>query len=204
MVRGVPDIVFFLFFVLVLDQGIEWLRHQVAVPGLDRPDPPGREFHRLPRGAHAAIRRAAMGARNLRLRARGLHLRHRLRRLLRQRPLRRDERRARARSWRPPKPTACPRGQTFWRILVPQMWIYALPGLSNIWMILIKATPLLFLLGSRTSSTGRASSAAPNLGLPVSASRLALLVFPRPPGLLPRLHPRLRDRAAPDHTPRHG
>jgi polar amino acid transport system permease protein len=27
------------------------------------------------------------------------------------------------------------------------MWIYALPGLSNIWMILIKATPLLFLLG---------------------------------------------------------
>jgi polar amino acid transport system permease protein len=39
------------------------------------------------------------------------------------------------------------RRQTFWRILVPQMWVYALPGLSNIWMILIKATPLLFLLG---------------------------------------------------------
>jgi polar amino acid transport system permease protein len=37
--------------------------------------------------------------------------------------------------------------QTFWRILVPQMWTYALPGLSNLWMILIKATPLLFLLG---------------------------------------------------------
>ena len=37
--------------------------------------------------------------------------------------------------------------QTFWRVLVPQMWIYALPGLSNLWMILIKATPLLFLLG---------------------------------------------------------
>ena len=39
--------------------------------------------------------------------------------------------------------------QTFWRILVPQMWVYALPGLSNLWMILIKATPLLFLLGVR-------------------------------------------------------
>ncbi|MFW5654621.1 MAG: ABC transporter permease subunit, partial [Roseicyclus sp.] len=39
------------------------------------------------------------------------------------------------------------RAQVFWRILVPQMWIFALPGLSNIWMILIKATPLLFLLG---------------------------------------------------------
>jgi polar amino acid transport system permease protein len=27
------------------------------------------------------------------------------------------------------------------------MWLYALPGLGNLWMILIKATPLLFLLG---------------------------------------------------------
>jgi polar amino acid transport system permease protein len=37
--------------------------------------------------------------------------------------------------------------QAFWRILVPQMWIFALPGLGNLWMILVKATPLLFLLG---------------------------------------------------------
>ncbi len=39
--------------------------------------------------------------------------------------------------------------QAFRRILVPQMWVYALPGLSNLWMILIKATPLLFVLGVR-------------------------------------------------------
>ena len=39
------------------------------------------------------------------------------------------------------------RGQIFRRIHLPQMWVYALPGLSNLWMILIKATPLLFLLG---------------------------------------------------------
>ncbi|MGR3520708.1 MAG: ABC transporter permease subunit, partial [Roseovarius sp.] len=39
------------------------------------------------------------------------------------------------------------RRQSFWRILVPQMWVYALPGLSNLWMVLTKATPLLFLLG---------------------------------------------------------
>ena len=39
------------------------------------------------------------------------------------------------------------RKQVFRRILVPQMWVYALPGLGNLWMILIKATPLLFLLG---------------------------------------------------------
>ena len=36
--------------------------------------------------------------------------------------------------------------QVFRRILVPQMWVYALPGLTNLWMVLIKATPLLFLL----------------------------------------------------------
>ncbi len=37
--------------------------------------------------------------------------------------------------------------QVFRRILIPQMWVYALPGLSNLWMMLIKAPPLLFLLG---------------------------------------------------------
>jgi hypothetical protein len=80
MVRGVPDIVFFLFFVLALDQGIEYLRHRSSAP--TGPTRSGRaQFHRLPRGAHAAIGRAAMGARGLRLRACRLHLRHRLRRL---------------------------------------------------------------------------------------------------------------------------
>ena len=39
------------------------------------------------------------------------------------------------------------RAQVFRRIIVPQMWVYALPGLGNLWMILVKATPLLFLLG---------------------------------------------------------
>jgi polar amino acid transport system permease protein len=39
------------------------------------------------------------------------------------------------------------RRQVFRRITVPQMWVYALPGLSNLWMVLIKASPLLFLLG---------------------------------------------------------
>jgi polar amino acid transport system permease protein len=35
MVRGVPDIVFFLFFVIALDQGLEWLRIR-PLPRLDR------------------------------------------------------------------------------------------------------------------------------------------------------------------------
>ena len=36
--------------------------------------------------------------------------------------------------------------QVLWRIHIRQMWIYALPGLSNVWLLLIKATSLLSLL----------------------------------------------------------
>ncbi|PID50207.1 MAG: ABC transporter permease [Proteobacteria bacterium] len=36
--------------------------------------------------------------------------------------------------------------QVFWRFQVRQMWIYALPGLSNVWLLLLKATSLLSLL----------------------------------------------------------
>ncbi len=32
MVRGVPDIAFFLFFVIALDQALEWIRHKVNAP----------------------------------------------------------------------------------------------------------------------------------------------------------------------------
>ncbi len=36
--------------------------------------------------------------------------------------------------------------QVFWRFKVRQMWVYALPGLSNVWILLIKATSFLSLL----------------------------------------------------------
>ena len=36
--------------------------------------------------------------------------------------------------------------QVLWRVHIRQMWIYALPGLSNVWLLLIKATSLLSLL----------------------------------------------------------
>ncbi|MBK8086068.1 MAG: ABC transporter permease subunit [Devosia sp.] len=38
------------------------------------------------------------------------------------------------------------RAQVLWRFHIRQMWIYALPGLSNVWMLIIKATSLLSLL----------------------------------------------------------
>lgn len=36
--------------------------------------------------------------------------------------------------------------QVAWRIHIRQMWIYALPGLSNCWLLLVKSTSLLSLL----------------------------------------------------------
>lgn len=39
------------------------------------------------------------------------------------------------------------RGQTFFRITLPQMVRYALPGFTNNWLVLIKATALVSLIG---------------------------------------------------------
>jgi polar amino acid transport system permease protein len=36
--------------------------------------------------------------------------------------------------------------QVAWRIHIRQMWVYALPGLSNCWLLLVKSTALLSLL----------------------------------------------------------
>ncbi|MEL7027076.1 MAG: ABC transporter permease subunit, partial [Pseudomonadota bacterium] len=44
VVRGVPDIVFFLFFVIALDQGFEWLRHQAFCPDWTEPIRQGADF----------------------------------------------------------------------------------------------------------------------------------------------------------------
>ena len=43
-VRGVPDIAFFLFFVIALDQGFEWLRHQALCPDWTAPIRQGNDF----------------------------------------------------------------------------------------------------------------------------------------------------------------
>ena len=39
------------------------------------------------------------------------------------------------------------RMRTFWRIHIPQMWRFALPGIGNVWMVLIKATALVSVVG---------------------------------------------------------
>ena len=146
MVRGVPDIAYFLFFVIALDQMLEWGRHKLLCPDWTDPIRQGNDFlvcpaAKLPLGSAPewvhetygfalavftfAIVFGAFAANVLFGAMRAV---------------------PRAQLETAEAYGMTPR-QTFWRILVPQMWVFALPGLSNLWMVLIKATPLLFLLG---------------------------------------------------------
>lgn len=146
MVRGVPDIVFFLFFVLVLDQGIEYFFHRTLCPDWTEPVRQGANFvvcdaARTPQGAapqwvHESYNFAlAIFTYAIVFGAFCANVLYGAMRAVPRGQLETAE------------AYGMTRRQTFWRVLVPQMWIYALPGLSNVWMILIKATPLLFLLG---------------------------------------------------------
>ncbi len=146
VVRGIPDIAFFLFFVIALDQAFEYLRHRVKCPDWDEPVRQGSDFvvcaaaklplSNAPQWVHEtygfflavltfAIVFGAFAA-NVMYGAMQAVPKGQL---------------------ETAEAYGMSRRQTFRRILVPQMWVYALPGLSNLWMVLIKATPLLFLLG---------------------------------------------------------
>ncbi|MEL6958874.1 MAG: ABC transporter permease subunit [Pseudomonadota bacterium] len=146
IVRGVPDIAFFLFFVIALDQGIEYLRHRWKCPDWSEPIRQGNDFivcaeAKMPLGNAAQWIHETYGfflavftfaivfgafAANVLFGAMQAVPRAQV---------------ETAESY------GMTRRQTFWRIIVPQMWVYALPGLGNLWMVLCKATPLLFLLG---------------------------------------------------------
>jgi len=146
MVRGVPDIVFFLFVPVAMDQGLEYLRHLWLCPPSDAPVWANNEFNvcaaaKLPLSNAPQIWHEVYGfalavvafsvvfgafASNVLYGAMNAVPRAQLET-------------AEAYGMTP--------AQVRRRILIPQMWTYALPGLSNLWMILIKATPLLFLLG---------------------------------------------------------
>lgn len=146
MVRGIPDIVFFLFVPIAIDQVVEYIRHRMLCPDVTEPVRQGNDFvvcaaAKLPLSSSDAWVHDFYGfmlallaysivfgafAANILFGALG----------------------------------AVPRGQVeaaqavgmrprtvLRRVLLPQMWLFALPGLSNLWQILVKATPLLFLLG---------------------------------------------------------
>lgn len=146
VVRGVPDIAFFLFFVIALDQSFEWLRHKFKCP--DWPDPirQGSDFvvcqaAKLPLGNAPQWVHESYGFALAVLTFSivfGAFAANILFGAMRAVPKGQIE---------TAEAYGMTRRQAFWRILVPQMWVFALPGLSNLWMVLIKATPLLFLLG---------------------------------------------------------
>jgi len=146
IVRGVPDIAFFLFFVIALDQAIEYLRHRALCPDWSEPVRQGNDFvvcaaAKMPLGTAPQWVHESYGFGLAVLTFAivfGAFAANVLFGAMRAVPKAQLE-------------TAEAYGmtarQTFWRVLVPQMWVFALPGLSNLWMVLIKATPLLFLLG---------------------------------------------------------
>ncbi|MDF3854058.1 amino acid ABC transporter membrane protein 1 (PAAT family) [Paracoccus pantotrophus] len=145
MVRGVPDIIFFLFVPIALDQGFEWLRSRVYCdPSV--PVRQGNEFivcaaAKLPLSTSPEWVHQAYGiflaviAFAVVFGAFAANVLHGAMNAVPKAQLETAEAYGMS-----------PR-QVNRRILIPQMWTYALPGLANLWMILIKATPLLFVLG---------------------------------------------------------
>ena len=146
IVRGVPDIAFFLFFVIALDQAFEYIRHRVKCPDWTDPIRQGTDFvvcveAKLPLGNAPQWVHEAYGFSLAVLTFAivfGAFAANVLFGAMRAVPKAQVE---------TAEAYGMTRRQTFWRIVVPQMWVYALPGLGNLWMVLTKATPLLFLLG---------------------------------------------------------
>ena len=146
MIRGIPDIVFFLFIPIALDQAFEFLRHKILCPEFTEAVRQGNDFV-VCKAAKLPLSTASEWAHDfygfsLALLAFGFVFGAFTGNVLSG---------AMAAVPKTQLETGAAFGfspkQIFKRILIPQMWIYALPGLSNLWMILIKATPLLFLLG---------------------------------------------------------
>ncbi len=146
MVRGVPDIIFFLFVPIALDQALEWTRHKVLCPDVTEPIRRGNDFvvcaaAKLPVSSAAPWVHDTYGfllALTAYALVFGAFAANVLDGALKAVPKGQIEA-AQAIGMSP--------GQILRRVHLPQMWIYALPGLSNLWQILVKATPLLFLLG---------------------------------------------------------
>ena len=146
MVRGVPDIVFFLFVPIALDQGFEFLRHKTLCSDVSEPIRQGNDFvvcsiAKLPLNSDPQWMHETYGFTLAVLSFAivfGAFAGNTLRGAMAAVPRGQIE---------TAEAFGMTRAQVFWRVIVPQMWIYAIPGLSNLWMILIKATPLLFILG---------------------------------------------------------
>ncbi len=146
LARSVPEIIFFLFVPIAMDQAFEYIRHKIKCPEVTDPVYQGNDFvvcaaAKLPLSTSDAWVHSTYGFLLAALGFAivfGAHAANTIHGALNAVPKNQLETAA---------SYGMSRRQSFWRIHLPQMWGYALPGLSNLWMILIKATPLLFLLG---------------------------------------------------------
>ncbi len=137
IVRGVPDVLFFLFFPLAFEQGVEWfMAKSVCTPESialrTAAWPPCAEANWfLSSTEYLFLASVSLGI------VYGAFTANVINGAMNAVPKGQLEA---ARAY------GLSNIQVFWHIHVRQMWIYALPGLSNVWMLLIKATSLLSLL----------------------------------------------------------
>jgi polar amino acid transport system permease protein len=137
MVRGIPDVLFFLFFPLAFEQAVEWVwAMQVCTPESIAASqalwPPCREANwLLTTNEYLILACFSLGI------VYGAFMANVIHGAMRAVPQGQLEA---ARAY------GMSNMQVLVRIQVRQMWVYALPGISNVWMLLIKATSLLSLL----------------------------------------------------------
>jgi polar amino acid transport system permease protein len=137
IVRGVPDVLFFLFFPLAFEQAIEWIwSAQISTPetlalNTGQWPPCDAANWRLSTVEYLILASVSLGI------VYGAFTANVISGALRSVPYGQLEA---ARAF------GMSRVQVFRRIHLRQMWVYALPGLSNVWLLLIKATSLLSLL----------------------------------------------------------
>lgn len=137
IVRGVPDVLFFLFFPLAFEQAVEWLvATQVCTPesiaAQSAAWPPCKDANwYLGTTEYLLLASVSLGL------VYGAFATNVIHGALRSVPLGQLEA---ARAY------GMSAAQVLWRVQIRQMWVYALPGLSNVWMLIIKATSLLSLL----------------------------------------------------------
>jgi polar amino acid transport system permease protein len=137
IVRGVPDVLFFLFFPLAFEQAVEWvMASQVCTPetlaAQSAAWPPCKEANWfLGTPEYLILASVSLGL------VYGAFATNVIHGALRSVPKGQLEA---ARAY------GMSASQLLWRVQIRQMWVYALPGLSNVWMLIIKATSLLSLL----------------------------------------------------------
>ena len=137
IVRGVPDVLFFLFFPIAFEQGLEWIyATQVCTPetlALNTGQWPPCDAANLSfsKTEYLILACVSLGI------VYGAFVANVIAGALRAVPLGQLEA---ARAY------GMTKMQVLTRVHVRQMWVYAMPGLSNVWMSLVKATSLLSLL----------------------------------------------------------